>query len=290
MGVTAVTIWSEGVRMAGDLHVPDDLKAGEKRPAIVLCHGWAGAKEHLSRAYAPVFCAAGFVCLTFDYRGWHESDARLLILDEQGEPDADGVIQVRAKPIRDVVDPLDQNRDIHNAIDFLLGEPSVDPERLGLWGTSFGGGHVVKIAGMDPRVKAVVSQVPGMGQPADERGFMQPGPYGQRIASALARGEMEMVPRPENLAPSLKGKADSRTMWLHRPRQAAANIRVPILLIDQEEEEYGGRENSGLAAKEALPADTVIEYHVFPGKHYDVYGDNLEKGVSMATEWFRKYL
>lgn len=71
-----VTIWREGTRMAGDLFVPDDLHEGEKRPAILLCHGWAGPKSHLGATYAPYFCKGGFVCLTFDYRGWFESDAR----------------------------------------------------------------------------------------------------------------------------------------------------------------------------------------------------------------------
>lgn len=56
-----VIIWSEGTRMAADLFLPDDLRDGEKRPAILLCHGWAGPKSHLSSTYAPYFCKGGFV-------------------------------------------------------------------------------------------------------------------------------------------------------------------------------------------------------------------------------------
>jgi uncharacterized protein len=286
----AVTIWSEGTRMAGDLFVPDGLKDGERRAAILLCHGWAGPKSHLNTTYAPAFCAAGFVCLTFDYRGWFESDARLVTMDKQPDVDADGYMTVRARPVREVVDPLDQNRDIHNAIDFLLSEPIVDPARLGLWGSSFGGGHVIYVAGTDPRIKVVVSQVPGMGQAPDDRGFTHIGPDGQRIASAMARGEIEIVPRPPELPDSLKGSGDSRTLWLYRPRQAAASIRVPTLIIDQEHEEYGGRENSGLAAKNALPPGTTAEYHVLPGSHYDIYGKNFELSAQLARDWFLKYL
>lgn len=286
----AVTIWSEGTRMAADLFVPDDLVAGERLAAILLCHGWAGPKAHLNRTYAPVFCAAGFVCLTFDYRGWHESDARLITLDKQPAPGADGTITVRAKPVREVVDPLDQNRDIHNAIDFLLAEPCVDAERLGLWGSSFGGGHVVYVAGTDARVKAVVSQVPGMGQSADARGFTHPGPDASRIASAMARGEIDTVPRPASMPASLKGTGDVRTLWQYRPRQAAANIRVPTLIIDQEEEEYGGRENSGLAARNAIPAGTEVAYHVFPGSHYAIYDKNFRQSAELARDWFLKHL
>lgn len=276
--------------MAADLFVPDDRKPGQRLPAILLCHGWAGPKAHLSRTYAPYFCAAGFVCLTFDYRGWYESDARLVTMGEQPKADADGYLTVRAKPVREVVDPLDQHRDICNAIDYLIAEPSVDASRLGLWGSSFGGGHVIHVAGFDPRVKAVVSQVPGMGQVADARGFTQAGPEGQRIATSMARGEIDIVPRPAGMPASLKGAGDYRTMWLYRPRLAALNGRAPTLIIDQEDEEYGGRENSGLAAKHAIPCTTVVEYHVLPGTHYDIYDKNYLQSAQMATDWFQRHL
>lgn len=286
----SVTVWSEGTRMAADLFLPDDLEDGERRPAILLCHGWAGPRSHLSSTYAPVFCDAGFVCLTFDYRGWYESDSRLVTMDKQPEPGADGYMTVRAKPVREIVDPLDQNRDIHNAMDFLLAEPAVDPGRLGLWGSSFGGGHVIYVAGTDPRVKAVVSQVPGMGQAADEQGFTHVSPEGQQVASRMARGELETIPRSPDLPESLKGAGDPRTLWLYRPRTGAANIRVPTLIIDQEHEEYGGRENSGLAARDAIPPETPVEYHVLPGSHYDIYGKNFEHSAALARDWFIKHL
>lgn len=286
-----ITIWSEGTRMAADLFVPDDLERGERRPAILLCHGWGGPKSHLSSTYAPYFCEGGFVCVTFDYRGWFESDARLVTMEKQPEPDAEGYINVRGKPVREVVDPLDQNRDIHNALDYLLAESSVDTSRIGLWGSSFGGGHVIYMAGTDPRVKAVVSQVPGMmGQGTDANGFTHMDPEGQKVATAMARGEVDILPRPAGMPDSLKGAGDFRTMWLYRPLQAAANIKVPTLIIDQEEEEYGGRENSGLAARSAIPAGTIVAYHVFPGTHYDIYSRNFEESARLAREWFTTHL
>src|SRR5947199_9747975 len=95
-----VTIWSEGTRMSGDLFLPDGLRYGEKRPAILLCHGWAGPKSHLSSTYAPYFCKGGFVCLTFDYRGWNDSDARIITPEKQPAPDAEGVVMVHGKPVR----------------------------------------------------------------------------------------------------------------------------------------------------------------------------------------------
>jgi dienelactone hydrolase len=285
-----VTVWSEGTRMAGDLFIPDDLRSGEKRPAILLCHGWGGPKSHLSSTYAPWFCQAGFICLTFDYRGWFESDARIATPDRQGSVDTQGFIEVRGRPIREIVDPLDQNRDINNALDFLLGETAVDPTRIGLWGSSFGGGHVLYVAGHDTRIKAVVSQVPGMGPAPDQNGFTAPSADVQELSSSMARGKISDLPRPSAQPESLKGIGDFRTMWRYLPRQAAANIRVPTLIIDQEDEEYGGRENSGLAAKNAIPNTTIVKYRIFPGTHYDIYSKNYRDSAKLACDWFVDHL
>lgn len=285
-----ITIFSEGTRLAADLFVPDDAGDGERRPAILLCHGWAGPKAHLSATYAPFFCKAGFVCLTFDYRGWYESDSRLVTMEPQGEPDAEGYLTVRAKPVREVVDPLDQNRDIHNVLDCLLALPEVDPARIGLWGSSFGGGHVLYVAGTDRRIRAVVSQVPGMGPALEADGFAAIPEEGQAVATAMARGEVDVVPRPAGMPDSLKGAGDFRTMWRYLPREAARHIVVPTLIIDQAEEEYGGVENSGLAAKAAIPESTTVEYHVFAGTHYDIYDRNYRASAELARDWFARYL
>ncbi|MEX0942914.1 MAG: alpha/beta fold hydrolase [Pseudomonadales bacterium] len=286
----AITVWSEGTRLAADLFTPDAHVAGEQRPGILLCHGWAGPKSQLSKTYAPYFCEAGFVCLTFDYRGWYDSDARLVTMEPQPLVEADGYMTVRARPIREVVDPLDQNRDIHNALAYLLELGCVDPARVGLWGSSYGGGHVIYVGGTDPRIKAIVSQVPGMGQAPGEDGFADVPPASQHLAAQMARGEVEIVPRSEGIPASLKGAGDLRTMWRYLPRVAAGNIRAPTLIIDQEEEEYGGRENSGLAAKSAIPETVTSEYHVLPGSHYDIYDKNFKQSADLARQWFLKYL
>src|SRR5260370_1107573 len=65
-----VNFFSEGARLEGDLMLPPDLKPGERRPAIVLCHGFTGVRSFFLEDYAKVFVSAGFVALIFDYRGW----------------------------------------------------------------------------------------------------------------------------------------------------------------------------------------------------------------------------
>ncbi|MGD0291796.1 MAG: hypothetical protein ABSC63_19425, partial [Candidatus Binataceae bacterium] len=80
-----VKFFSEGVRMEGDLFLPDGLKASERRPGIVLCHGFTGIRSVILGDYAKVFVEAGFVALTFDYRGFGGSEGtkwRLLPLEQ----------------------------------------------------------------------------------------------------------------------------------------------------------------------------------------------------------------
>ena len=74
-----VDIWSDGTRLSGTIIRPQGMKAADKLPAIILCHGWGGLRAHLNAAIAPLFARAGYVVLTFDYRGWGDSDSRLVI-------------------------------------------------------------------------------------------------------------------------------------------------------------------------------------------------------------------
>jgi uncharacterized protein len=183
-----VTIWSEGTRLAGNLWTPDGAAPNEKLPAILLCHGWGGLKEHLNSTYAPWFSKAGFVVLAFDYRGWGESDARMETVGDLAKPDDEGELKIRARAIRMTVNPPDQIRDITNCLDFLEGEPQVDAARIGLWGTSFGGGHVSFMAAHDPRVKAIVAQVGAQqpGRPGRKRDEIAPS-RGRTAGSARRR-------------------------------------------------------------------------------------------------------
>jgi len=143
-----VTIWSDGVRMAGDLYLPKGLKKDAKLPAVLFCAGTSGTKKGTPQKLAPRFAQAGFVFLAFDYRVWGESDSRLMSLDKQPAPDAKNELTVRARAIRWQMDFANQAMDIRAAISFLAGEPNVDPQRIGIMGSSYGGGlvayHVLK--------------------------------------------------------------------------------------------------------------------------------------------------
>jgi len=136
MDTRVVHFYSEGSRLEGDYFVPTGLKGGERRPGIVLCHGYSGIRQAILPDYAKLFAEAGYVALSFDYRGFGGSEGpkwRIMALE--------------------------QIDDIRNAITWLEAQPEVDADRISVWGTSNGGAHAPYVAGVDERVKAAVGQV-----------------------------------------------------------------------------------------------------------------------------------
>ncbi len=134
----AVQFYSEGLPMAGLLYRPADQSPGERRPGVLLCHGFTGVKEMALPDVARRFAGAGYPALTFDYRYFGESG---------GEP-------------RHRLLPLAQVRDIRNALTYFQTLDGVDPDRIALWGTSFGGANVIYTAAHDSRVACVIANVP----------------------------------------------------------------------------------------------------------------------------------
>ncbi|WP_428396099.1 alpha/beta hydrolase [Lichenicoccus sp.] len=278
-------IWSEGSRLAAEVFKP----AGRPglAPAILLCHGWGGLKSHLAENYAKPLAAAGFVCLVFDYRGWGLSDGKLIPTSDTPMLTEAGEQTLKIRVIREVVDPVDQIADIFAALAWLKSEAGVDPERVGIWGSSFGGGNVVSVAGTDPTIKAVVAQIGSYGPPGDDD-FV--GLARQRMADK-ARGAIDPpIPQGLDAPPGLKGTPDVARMLFNRPLDAAARIRVPTLFIDAENEEYGSPDVQGKAAFEIVRRNAVAARHSFPCTHYEVYDRFYEPSLKLALDWFEKHL
>jgi dienelactone hydrolase len=281
----AVTIWSEGSRLAAEIIRP--ATSSGAAPAILLCHGWAGLKEHLAERYAVPFAKAGYVCLVFDYRGWGGSDGRLIstadtpMLAEAGEQ------VVKARVIRNLVDPIDQVTDIRACLAWLLTEEGVDPRRVGLWGSSYGGGHVVVVAGTDERPKAVVAQIGGFGSPTPNPEWVA---FQRKRAADKARAAIDPpVPQGIDSAPGLRGVPDVARQLFHDPIRAAETIGAPTLFIDAEFEEYAQPETHGYVAT-VVAQHAVSERVTFPCSHYKVYDDYYGPALKLALDWFDKHL
>jgi len=126
---------SEGVKISSLQYTP---KSEGKCPVIIMAHGFGLTKEAYINRFAEKFAENGFVVILFDYRNLGDSD---------GLP-------------RQEVNPFMQIEDYKNSITYACTLDKVDPEKIGIWGTSFSGGHVIVTAATDRRVKCVVSQVP----------------------------------------------------------------------------------------------------------------------------------
>ena len=289
-----VTIWSDGTRMAGDLYRPKNLSADDKLPAIVFIHGTGGVKKtEWSIKLATAFAQHGYIFLNFDYRGWGESDSKLVMLDAMPEPDASGVLTVKARAVRWQMDFADQTTDIRNAIAFMAAEPNVDRERIGIFGTSYGGGLATWTAAYDPRVKCAAVQVPGMG---GQRGL----PFYNRayeLMTRQARGETEPVPYATG-APGGKMASYSHMRYniakdvAYNVIEAAKSVKIPMLIIDAGSEELMDiKENGGRVAEILKSHGTPVKYHVIEGMgHYGVYGPKLQEALDLELEWFNQYL
>src|SRR2546423_5878151 len=122
-------------RISAWLYRPE---SGGAAPLLVMAHGLGAVRTMRLDAYAERFSAAGYACLVFDYRNFGDSE---------GAP-------------RQLLDIRMQLQDWTVATAFARTLPGIDPRRIGLWGTSFSGGHVIATAARVPGIAAVVSQCP----------------------------------------------------------------------------------------------------------------------------------
>jgi dienelactone hydrolase len=134
-----VSFPSGGQRCGGWPYLPMGVTG--RVPCVVMAHGTTGTMNFGLARYAQRFAAAGFAVLVFDYRHFGASD---------GWP-------------RQLIRVGRQVADWRAAVRFARMLPQVDPDRVALWGTSLGGGHVVTVAADDPSIAAVVAQLPFMG-------------------------------------------------------------------------------------------------------------------------------
>lgn len=287
-----VKFYSEGVRLEGDLYLPSNLKAGERRPGIVLCHGFTGLRALILGDYAKVFVDAGFVALTFDYRGFGGSKGEKWRLI-----------------------PLEQIDDIRNAITFFEAQPQVDPDRIGLWGTSFGGANAPYAAAVDSRVKAVVGQV-GFGD--GERFMLDVRSYGERVELMRKLAEdrrrraingvgervdpidlalrssqsRNFLPQALKAVPEMKCDLSWETVEKtleYKPIEVIHRISPrALLLIGARDDNVCPIEGYEKLYERACEPKKLV---VLPIEHYDIYaGKWFDESARLAREWFERFL
>ena len=129
-----ITFFSDGLRLDGELHLPSGIEPGERRPAVITCSGYQGLKVIHPERFARALVPDGYVCLTFDYRGFGRSGG------------------ARGRLV-----PQEQCEDVRAGVSFLETIPEVDPEAISLVGWALGGGVAIYAAADDERVRRVVA-------------------------------------------------------------------------------------------------------------------------------------
>ncbi|MEV7661933.1 alpha/beta hydrolase [Paenarthrobacter sp. NPDC089316] len=273
---------------------------GSPAPAIVLTHGVTAVKEMHLDDYAEYFAEAGLNVLVYDHRNFGDSE---------GTP-------------RQEVDPVLQYRDIRNAITYLTTRPEVDASRIGLWGTSFAGGHALMVAAIDKRVKAVVAQVPFISGSGTLSHFIRPDfvPHTREMFAGdrqhrFTGGEPNMIPvvTPDPSGPALMASTDAYEWFTKTAANRAPNWKNEVtarsleLATEYEPGRYISQisptpllmivaTNDGVAphqfALDAFENAREPKQLIFsPGGHFDAYtGPGFDKSAAAARNHFLQHL
>lgn len=266
--------------------------AERKLPLIILCHGFCGVRGLLLPAYADAFVRAGFAAVTFDYRGFGDSEG------ERGR-----------------LLPAQQAEDILTVTEWARMQPGIHRKRIGLWGTSLGGGHVFVAASQDPGIKCVVSQLGFADGAAVVTGHLDEAEKmtlaatldgmherkkrtGREVFVSIPRvmsdpESKEFFERHRGRFPEMDVKIPFltvREIMNYLPAIYAEQVKCPTLVVVADRDAVNPPEQ-GTALFDAVSAPVKMLYRVSGARHYDIYeGDNFERVSRIQTDWFNTHL
>ncbi|OYR08657.1 BAAT / Acyl-CoA thioester hydrolase C terminal family protein [Brucella grignonensis] len=286
----------EGSRIRGTFYKPHE--AAQKSPVVVFAHGWGMVAGGDLEDYAAKAVNAGLAALTFDFRNLGLSE---------GIP-------------RQEIDPHRQVEDIRAAISYVRTRPDVDYDKIGLWGSSYSGGHALYVAAIDRRVKCVVAQVPTIsGFRAARRRASGDKATAMRLAfeadrearfAGAAPATIQTVdpdpnasvayPGPEShdymmseaeRCPSWVNKITLRSLELARTYEPGAYIKriapTPMLMIVATDDALTPSDLQQEAFNEAYEPKKLM---LLSGGHYCVYREHFDKTSTAAADWFTEHL
>lgn len=287
---------AEGNILRGWLYLPK--VNGNPPPIIVMAHGFGAVKEmHLDK-FAEQFASHGMAALVFDYRGLGESEG----------------------PIRNEVNPLEQIEDYRHAVTFISTLDGIEKDRIGAWGTSYSGGHVLVLAATDPRIKCVVSQVPAISGSqsasrrvpphlvknltdtfAEDRILRMKGehPTMRKIVSNNPEDKVvfsmpdaiEWYLESGRISPHWKNEVTLRSVEMSRYYEPGTYISqispTPLLMIVANEDHITPTDLALKAYENALEPK---ELRIFSGGHFDPYVKEFKLASEEAVQWFLKHL
>lgn len=289
---------AEGVTLRGWLYTPN--RGNGPWPVVVMSHGFSAVKEMYLDRYAEVFADAGMAVLVYDNRNLGASD---------GEP-------------RQEIDPWVQVRDYRNAITYAQTLEEVDSNRIGVWGTSYSGGHVLVVGAIDRRVKCVVSQVPLVSghenflrlvradQVAALRAMFnhdRMNRYRGEVPSKIAVVSEDPIHTPcalptadsfewftttaKSRAPSWRNEVTLRSVEMFSEYEPGSYIQwispTPLLMVVAAGDHLTPADLALAAYERALEPKKLV---LLPGGHFDAYVKDFEVAAGAARDWFVEHL
>ncbi|EPE2684194.1 alpha/beta hydrolase [Vibrio alginolyticus] len=289
----SVKVPANGVELDAWFYLPNQKQPA---PAIVMSHGFAAIKELYIDKFAERFAEAGFAVILYDHRNFGKSGG-----DVRGE-----------------IIPHQQIEDMREVISWLSLCSEVDAARIGVWGSSFSGGHAIMLGALDRRIRCVVSQVPTISgyqtflrrtgsevstvrkafyedrikrsqgeAPSYRRVIAQdgePGIYASTGAEEFYGAAWTLAEGWENrvtLRSSEKASEYEPGFWIDRVSP------TPLLMIVAEDDTVTPADLALSAYNKALEPKKLC---MLPDGHFDPYLKHSEKSVNAAIEWFEKYL
>jgi len=278
---------SGGVTLRGWLFVPPTGAAGRRLPAVVMAEGFAGVKEIGLELFARPLAAEGIATLGFDYPCFGASD---------GGP-------------RQRLDPKAQLRAYRDGLSYAAGRDEIDADRLGLWGASFAGGHVLSLCADRAPVRCAMAVVPFLGATVDDvavqtlRGIRWGVPHllrGRVPVVASDTHAFAMMPDPEAYATLMAvaaERAPAYRNWItadslpriarYRPAAAARRIRTPVRLVSMSEDVVTPPQPVRRIARALGDRADLQE---LTGTHFAILGAQLERVQALTVEWFSAQL
>lgn len=268
-------------------------------PTIVMAHGYAAVKEMYLDRYAEYFSAAGLNVLVYDNRNLGASD---------GTP-------------RGEINPWQQIEDYRNAITFAETLPGSDKDRIGIWGSSYSGAHVLVVAAMDRRVKAVSSQVPLVDGDANFRQLVRAdfvdgtrAAFDEDRRTRFNGGKPAMIdvvnedplapsalPTPDSFkwfidtqelrAPAFVNECTLRSVEMFSNYQPGTYLPLiaptPLLMCVARNDVLTPIRNALQGFETAMEPKKLV---ILPGGHFDAYVDGFEESARVQLAWFTEQL
>lgn len=284
--IETTTFTHEGTTLAATLFRPDG--AAHPVPAVVSAQGFGNVKEVFLPAVAEQLAGAGIASLHFDYAGFGDSG---------GEP-------------RQHVEPVAQLAQFDTALGHLAGLNGIDAGRIGVWGPSLAGGHVMRLAATDGRVRCALAMVPFVetdatntppalldaivtDMAARERGEVHGtialvGPPGD-LAVITDDDAAEMGELMVEIAPNLHNEvtlASLIELAAYRPLTGVDAFRSPIRVILAMQDTV----NPPTTTRAALDPFEGVDEVELDGTHFSVFVDHSDELIAATVEWFTLHL